>query len=300
VNAFPTAIDAHHHLWDSVANSYPYLTDGSRDRMHGKALPRRYLIEDYLRDIDGLGIARSVHVQCGWNPGDPVGETLWLDRIASQHGYPHGIVAFADLASDGVEDLLLAHRAASNRLRGIRQHVGWHVNPRYRLGPRPAMMAEPAWRRGYARLADHDLCFDLQAYYTQFDEAASLAGEFPRTTMVLGNSGMPVDRDADSITGWRDAMRRIARLANVCVKIGGFSMVDHSWTVDSIRPFVDHMIDCFGAGRCMFGSNFPTDSLYSDFRNLWTALDRVTAGLSEADRALLFYGTAARVYRLAD
>jgi predicted TIM-barrel fold metal-dependent hydrolase len=300
VNVFPTAIDAHHHLWDSVANSYPYLTDGSRDRMHGKPLPRRYLIEDYLRDIDALGIVKSVHVQCGWNPSDPVGETHWLERIAQQHGFPHAIVAFADLAADGVEGLLLAHRSASKRLRGIRQHVGWHENPRYRLGPRPGMMSEPAWRSGYARLADHDLCFDLQAYTTQFDEAASLAEAFPRTTMILGNSGMPVDRDTASIAGWRDAMRRIARHPNVCVKIGGFSMVEHNWSVDSIRPFVDHMIDCFGVGKCMFGSNFPTDSLYSDFRNIWSAWHQLTVGLDAADRAMLFYGTAARVYRLTD
>src|SRR6185503_7306246 len=93
------AVDAHHHLWDAVENSYPYLSDGSRDRMHGKALPRRYRIEDYLRDIDGLRIAGSVHIQCGWNPADPVGETRWLEGVAQRHGYPSAIVAFADLSS---------------------------------------------------------------------------------------------------------------------------------------------------------------------------------------------------------
>ena len=76
---FIPAVDAHHHLWDSVRHSYPYLTDGSRDRMHGKPLPRVYSIEDYSRDISGLNITKSVHIQCGWNPADPA---WWLNLKA--------------------------------------------------------------------------------------------------------------------------------------------------------------------------------------------------------------------------
>jgi len=294
------AVDAHHHLWDAVENSYPYLSDGSRDRMHGKALPRRYLIDDYLRDIGELGIVKSVHVQCGWNPADPVGETRWIDRIARRHGYPSAIVAFADLSDDNVGDVLAAHRRASPLLRGVRQHVGWHEIPRYRLGPRPGMMKEPAWRRGFAQLAQYDLTFDMQAFYFQLDDARKLAEDYPRTRIILGNSAMPVDRDAGSLAGWREALRRAASCPNIYIKIGGFSMVDHDWTVESIRPFVEHIIDCFGVDRCMMGSNFPTDSLYRDFRSLWTAYHEVTTCLSGSERTKLFRLTAARVYRLAD
>lgn len=294
------AVDAHHHLWDAVENSYPYLSDGSRDRMHGKALPRRYLIDDYLRDIGELGIVKSVHVQCGWNPADPVGETRWIDRIARRHGYPSAIVAFADLSDDNVGDVLAAHRRASPLLRGVRQHVGWHEIPRYRLGPRPGMMKEPAWRRGFAQLAQYDLTFDMQAFYFQLDDARKLAEDYPRTRIILGNSAMPVDRDAGSLAGWREALRRAASCPNIYIKIGGFSMVDHDWTVESIRPFVEHIIDCFGVDRCMMGSNFPTDSLYRDFRSLWTAYHEVTTRLSGSERTKLFRLTAARVYRLAD
>jgi predicted TIM-barrel fold metal-dependent hydrolase len=294
------AVDAHHHLWDAVENSYPYLLDGSRDRMHGKTLPRRYLIDDYLRDIDGLGVVKSVHVQCGWNPADPVGETRWIDRIARRYGYPNAIVAFADLSDENVGDVLAAHRRASPLLRGIRQHVAWHEMPRYRLGPRPGMLKEPIWRRGFAQLAQYDLSFDLQAFYFELEDAQKLAEDFPATRIILGNSAMPVDRDAGSLSRWREALHRAASCPNIYIKIGGFSMVDHDWTVESIRPFVEHMIDCFGVDRCMMGSNFPTDSLYRDFRSLWTAYHEVTAHLSGSERAKLFRLTAARVYRIAD
>ena len=179
---FIPAVDAHHHLWDSIRHSYPYLTDGSRDRMHGKPLPRVYSIDDYSRDIAGLNIVRSVHIQCGWNPADPVGETRWLDGIAQQTGYPTAIVAHADLSDSAVERMLAAHAAASPRLRGIRQHVGWHDDPRYRLAGRRDLLRDPDWRRGFALLNKYNLSFDLQAFYPQFSDAADLAGQFPDTT----------------------------------------------------------------------------------------------------------------------
>jgi len=95
-------------------------------------------------------------------------------------------------------------------------------------------------------------------------------------------------------------LRRAATCPNICIKIGGFSMVEHEWSVESIRPFVEEMIECFGADRCMIGSNFPTDSLYRDFRSLWTAYHQVIVGLAETDRVKLCCGTAERVYRLND
>ena len=229
---FIPAVDAHHHLWDSIRHSYPYLTDGSRDRMHGKPLPRVYSIDDYSRDIAGLNIVRSVHIQCGWNPADPVGETRWLDGIAQQTGYPTAIVAHADLSNSAVDRMLAAHAAASPRLRGIRQHVGWHDDPRYRLAGRRDLLRDPDWRRGFALLNKYNLSFELQAFYPQFSDAADLAGQFPDTIILLGNSGMPVDREPGTIAGWRRGLQQLAACPNIYAKIGGFSMVDHHWTAE--------------------------------------------------------------------
>jgi len=292
------AVDAHHHLWDSVQNSYPYLTDGSRDRMHGKPLPRVYSIDDYVRNIDGLNIVKSVHIQCGWDPADPVGETRWLEGVAQRAGYPTAIVAHADLSDPAVEQTLAAHAAASPRLRGIRQHVGWHENPRYRLAGRPDMLRDPDWQCGFSLLSKFNLSFELQAFYPQFSDAAELAAKFPETPILLGNSGMPVDREPGAIAAWREGLKRLATCRNIYAKIGGFSMVDHHWTIESIAPFVIDLIEVFGVDRCMFGSNFPVDGLYRDFNGMWRDYHTVVTELSERDRHKLFNETATRVYRL--
>jgi predicted TIM-barrel fold metal-dependent hydrolase len=148
-------------------------------------------------------------------------------------------------------------------------------------------------------LGKYNLSFELQAFYPQFRDAAELAVRFPQTSILLGNSGMPVDREPDAIASWREELRQLAACPNVYAKIGGFSMVDHHWTRDSIAPFVRDLIGTFGVDRCMFGSNFPVDGLYRDFAGMWRDYHAVVAELPEADRHKLFHDNAVRVYRLS-
>lgn len=291
-------IDAHHHLWDTFDNNYPYLQNGSRDRMHGLPLPRRYLIEDYLSDIDGSDVRASVHIQCGWDPSDPAGETKWLDAIAEQHDLPSAIVGHVDLASEGVAGELEAHLVASERIRGIRQHVGWHANPRYRLGPRPDMLEEPAWLAGYAMLGRYNLSFDLQAYYQQLPAAMAVAAHYPDTPILLGNSGMPIDRGSEKIVEWRSAIRKFASVPNTYIKIGGFAMFEPNWTSGSMKPLVDFLVEAFGPSRCIVGSNFPVERLHKSYFEVSTAFDELFSGYSDAERKEIFQGTASRVYRI--
>ena len=58
------------------------------------------------------------------------------------------------------------------------------------------------------------------------------------------------------------------------------------------------MIECFGAQRCMFESNFPVDRMSLSYRVLWNGLKKIAAGCSEAEHTDLFSGTAQRIYRL--
>ena len=89
-------IDPHHHLWDLGRNKYPWLQDRTlAPRLEGDIRPiaKDYLLDDYASDTRRQNVVKSVHVECGWDPSNPVGETEWLQRLADQHGYPHGIVA---------------------------------------------------------------------------------------------------------------------------------------------------------------------------------------------------------------
>ena len=62
--------------------------------------------------------------------------------------------------------------------------------------------------------------------------------------------------------------------------------------------YYQHVIEQFGAERCMFESNFPVDKLSLSYKVLWNAFKKMTAGASEDEKDALFRGTASRVYRL--
>ena len=143
-------IDAHHHLWDLDHNDYPWLRAIGAPRMYGSydAMRRNYLIDDFIADSAPHGVVKSVHVQANWNAADPVGETRWCQGVAERHGFPHAIVAYADLADPDAERVLAAHRESVN-VRGIRQILGHTDDPRLERRDRPDHLSDPAWERGY-------------------------------------------------------------------------------------------------------------------------------------------------------
>jgi predicted TIM-barrel fold metal-dependent hydrolase len=75
-------------------------------------------------------------------------------------------------------------------------------------------------------------------------------------------------------------------------------MLDQKWTTDSIAPFVLDMIDILGVDRCMFASNFPVDSLFSNYETLWNAYDEITSDFTDAERNKLFRTNAEQYYRI--
>jgi len=292
-------VDAHHHLWDHGRNLYPWLRGELHDRGWGdiRPLQRNYLVADLLADAAGLDLAQSVHVQANFDPANPVGETGWLEEVARAHGLPTAIVGFADFTADNVHAVLDAHARASGRMRGIRQVLNRHPEPKLNRAP-VDYLASGTWVRNLGLLRQYGWSFDAQVYYQQMPALAALARRYPDLQFVLDHAGMPAERDAAGIDGWRRGMRELAGCPNIAVKLCGYGMVDNRWTVESIRPFVLQPIEWFGPQRCMFGSNFPVDRLMSSYARLWDAYAEITAGFSAADREQLFAGTAERIYRI--
>lgn len=296
-------VDAHHHIWDLDRNRYPWLQEGEpRQRVYGDSTPlrRNYLLKDYLADTADQNIVKSVYLQCGYDPSDPVGETRYVQEVsdADKNGFPHGIVAHADLEADNVKDVLKGHCRYRN-MRGVRVLLSWHDTiPAYRWAPRPDYTTDPAWRRGYALLGEMGLSFDCQLYPHQMPLVVELAKSFPHVPIIINHTGMPIEREGKGLQEWKDGLAALAQFPHVSIKISGLGMVDHKWTVESIRPIVRHTIQTFGPDRCMFASNFPVDGLKSDFNTLYNAFKRIVADLPIADQRKLFHDNAVRIYRL--
>ncbi len=295
-------VDAHMHLWDLDAIRYPWLTPPLPVGITGdvRSIAKTYLLEDYLRDAGGEGskthVTKVIHVEAGANPADSLQETRWLQRVADTHEFPQALVAHAELNDANVEALLAEH-ASHRNVRGIRQILNWHPDPRKTYTSRD-LLAHADWEMGFALLRKYNLSFDLQIYPGQMPAAARLASRHPDTTLILNHTGMPVDRDAVGLQAWRAGMQALAQLPNVAVKISGLAMLDWQWSTDSLRPFVAQTLELFGTERCLFASNFPVERLFGSFARQYGAYQSLTATLSTAERARVFVTNAERIYRI--
>jgi predicted TIM-barrel fold metal-dependent hydrolase len=292
-------VDAHHHLWDLSMGKHPWLVPPVTPRMYGDHTPicKNYLIDDFRRDSAPHNVVRSVHVQANWDPADAVGETRWVQRIVDAHGLPNAIVAYADLAAADLDAALEAH-CAHRAVRGIRQILGHTDDPDLTRSDRHDHLADPAWERGYARLAAHGLSFDLQVFPKQLAAAAALAARHPQVPVVVVHTGFPWDRSADGVALWRAGMAALAALPHVHAKLSGPGMVAPDWTAQSFAPFIHATIELFGPARCMFASNVPPDAIHKTYDDIYAGFYAWAEQYSEAEQRALFHDTASRFYRL--
>lgn len=293
-------VDPHHHLWDLGRNVYPWLQGppfGPSVAGNVGPIAKNYLVADFLAESASVDLRKSVHVETGWAPGDPVGETRWLQATADAQGFPHAIVAHAELERADVERTLAEHSAFPN-VRGIRQILNWHPDPALTFHKRNDLLTDPDWQKGYALLRKYGLSFDLQIYPWQMLDAAAVAAGHPDTPVILNHAGMPIHQHGTGFETWRSGMRALAAQPNVTAKISGLGMVDWNWTTESIRPIVLETIDIFGVDRSMFASNFPVDRLYSSHQTLFESFEAIVGAFSEVEKEKLFCRNAERVYRI--
>jgi L-fuconolactonase len=311
-------VDPHHHLWDRPG--------------------WRYLLDDLRADTDsGHNIVATVFVQARamLRASGPielrhVGETEFVNGVAAMSAsgiygktrHCAGIVGHADLSlGSRLEPVLEAHlRAGGDRFRGIRHSSAWDEdaqvrNPAY--SPPPGLIAERAFREGFAVLGRLGLSYDAWLYHPQIAELTDLARAFPGSKIVLDHVGGPLairgyaGKREEIFTGWRSSIRALASCPNVYVKlgglgmrIGGFDFHEHpepppsDTLAQAWRPYLETCIEAFGPARSMFESNFPVDKGSYSYPVFWNACKLIAKGASSSERADLFAGTAARFYRL--
>ena len=311
-------VDPHHHLWQ---------------RSH-----HRYLLDELLADTgSGHKVLATVFVDCvAFYRADgpvhlrPVGETEFASGVAAMAASDllgptracAAIVSHADLTRGGAAaEVLQAHIQAGNgRFRGIRHAAGWDASdalPNSHTQPPQGLYGDARFREGLAQLAPLGLSFEAWQYHPQLPEVTDLARAFPDTAIIVNHAGGPLGlgpyagRTEETFARWARDLRELARCPNVSMKLGGLGMrigvfdfhrrdtpPSSTQLADAWRPWMETCIDAFGAGRCMFESNFPVDKITTGYAVLWNAFKRLTAGASAAEKTALFSGTASRVYRL--
>lgn len=291
-------VDAHHHVWRQA--DLPWLSGPMLPRIFGpyEPLRRDYPIAEYRAGAEANGVTRSVYVQANWPAARALDEVAWVQSVADASGWPHGIVGYVDLLADDCAPALDAATQASKLLRGMRMQLHWHENALYRFASRPDICDDPKLHKNLARLAERGLLFELQVFAPQMQGAARLARSLPKLQFVLLHAGMLEDTTPAGIALWRAGIEELALCPNVAVKLSGLGTFVHKVDRDFIGFVTAEMIENFGAERCLFGSNFPIEKLWTEYGTLLAAYQQALAIFPDAERAQIFSGTARRIYRL--
>ena len=291
-------IDTHVHFWN-MRNPDPGLAwvwlDNNADH---PILGNIDAIKMLSYNIDNLwaearfaDVSAFVHVQAAIGSDDPVKETIWLTRMRESSPVPFTIVADAELGTDDAMRQLDTHGECPYFV-GVRD---------FRSEP---MLASgeiiPRFEESLTVMAERNLVFDLDCEWPNMSAARDLALRHPDLTVVLQHIGFPRRRDNEYFTHWVEGMRTLAEAPNVTCKISGLGMTDPLFTADSLRPWIDTPLEIFGPARCVLGSNWPVDRLYSSYDVIMDIYrDRLSELFAPEDQRKVLSENAARIYHLS-
>ncbi|MDX8458609.1 amidohydrolase family protein [Mesorhizobium humile] len=276
-------IDTHLHLIDQSALRYPWLAGVP-------ALNRDFSYEEYAADARRSGIEAVLHMEVDVDPADIAAETAYVKSVAGRAGsLLRGAIASCRPEEAGFESYLESVKAEPF-VKGFRRVL--HVVP-------DDLSEGALFRQNIKRLAGTGLTFDLVVLPHQIPKAMALADLAPDVQFVLDHCGVP-DIKGNAEHPWREHMEAIAKRPNVVGKISGVVAYTDpaTWTVETLKPYVEHAIQCFGWDRVIWGSDWPVCTLGGGLTTWVAATHALLAGASDSERTRLLSGNARRLWRL--
>lgn len=274
-------VDTHQHLWD--LERFPYSWCAGIPRLN-----RSFLLRDYLAAAHGTGIAKTVFMECDVDEPHSLGEAKYIQQLAEANPMMAGMVCSARPERADFPAQLEALLKFS-KLRGIRRVL--HVVP-------DEVSQTALFIENVRRLAEHRLTFDLCLLARQLSLGLRLAQQCAEVQFVLDHCGVP-DVKGGAFSPWREHIAELARLPNVACKVSGLmAYAAERWTVDDLRPWVEHVIASFGWDRVVWGGDWPVCTLGGSLADWVNATRTIVASESTEHQARLFSQNAERIYRV--
>ena len=281
--SFPI-LDAHVHLWDPTRFHYPWL-DGI------PALRRPFLPADYTAACGPVTVDAMVFMQCETAFAQALDEARWVSALAKEEPRLRAIIPWAPLEQGEDSRAHLEALAGLPLVKGVRRLIQSETDPEFCL--------QPGFVKGVQTLARFGFTFDLCISHRQLANTIKLVRQCPAVTFILDHIGKP-DIKNRRREPWEQELRELARLPNVACKLSGLvTEADVAqWTPQDLKPYIDHVLTCFGFDRVLFGGDWPVVTLASPSPRWVSARDWAIAGCAAEDQKKLFYRNAIRLYRI--
>ncbi len=270
-------IDSHQHFWHIERGDYGWLTPALA------AIHRDFGPDDLAPILARHGIAKTILVQAA----PTVAETEFMLALAAQTPFVAGVVGWVDF-TDADAPAMIERLAASKHLVGLRPmvHDIADVNWLTRLDLAPSIEA---------MIANH-LVFDALVKPQHLPALRRFIERYPKLSVVIDHGAKP-EIASHVEASWRNELRAIAAHPRVTCKLSGLiTEAAPDWRPDHVLPYIDRLLQLFGAERLLWGSDWPVVNLAGGY-DLWRALtSEALQGLKQDERAAILGGNAARIY----
>jgi len=281
--SFPI-VDTHLHIWNLDRLSYPWLAAVP-------VLNRNYLIEEYRRVCGPVQVAKMVFLQAECDFAQFQEEADWVTEVASADPRIRGIVPWAPLEKGDAAEAALARLASNPLIKGIRRIIQFEADQEFCL--------RPDFVRGVQLLPRHGLSFDICINHRQLANTIKLVRQCPNVSFILDHIGKP-DIKGGLLDPWRAELRELAGFPNVWCKLSGLvTEADHQkWTAADLRPYIEHVVECFGLKRVIFGGDWPVAAQATDYPRWVQTVDDALKGCSPDELHQVYVRNAEAFYRV--
>jgi L-fuconolactonase len=277
-------IDTHVHFWDRTQIPYPWLDAFP-------AIAGRHTPAELHAEAGGRFPQRILFVQADCDRAHAFEEVVATEALAANEPAIAGIVAFAWM-DRGAETIAALDRLRGRPLlRGVRHLIQGEADPDF--------CRRPEFIAGVRAAGERGLSFDICVKHHELAPVVGMVGACPGTRFILDHGGKP-DIRGRRLDPWRAEISALARQPHVACKLSGLvtEADPAAWTIDDLRPYVEHLIDSFGPARLMFGGDWPVVKLASSYTRWLDAALTLLAPLPAAEQAAVMSGNAQRIYRL--
>ncbi len=239
-------IDAHVHFWDPQRLHYPWLP-------HVPQLNRAFLLQDYNAACGEIQVEAMYFVQAECAPDQAMEEVRFISELAVEDPRLRGMVPFAPLELGNAARPWLETLQQNPLVKGVRRMIKSEQDLDFCLRPK--------FLEGVHALADYNFSFALGINWRHMKNAAKLVEACPNVKFAIDHFAQP-DIKHHMLDPWRDDLRRLAAQPNTWCKLSSLATeADHThWTVDDVRPYLEHVAECFPANRIMFATDWPVST----------------------------------------
>ncbi len=275
----PLVVDTHNHYWDIARSDLYWMTPDLT------TLQRSFAPPDLKPEMEKVGVDRSVIVQAAKSDWD----NRWWLELAERYDYVGAVVGWVDLEDPAVGATLDEYRRHP-AFRGVRATC--------ENEPDPHWLARPEVRRGIAEVARRGLTLDLLVRTPHLPLIPALAEEQPDLPMVVDHLAKPPLAEGN-LEEWARGIAALAPYPHLWAKVSGLlTEAGPEPTAEKLRPAVQHALATFGAGRLMWGSDWPVCLLAADYETSYRTTREALGRLSEVDEAAIYGGNAMHFYRV--